>query len=136
MMKPVWVRTAVIGAALMAAAIGPARAQAIDVGKAEYLASCAVCHGTGGKGDGPLAAQLRATVPDLTTIQKNNAGVFPFDRVYDVIDGRQEIAAHGSRAMPVWGSVYSGRVGGPASESSTKGQILALIGYIYSLQAK
>jgi mono/diheme cytochrome c family protein len=141
MLKPLWIGIAVLGAALMAApAAGYAQAPGADIGKAEYLNRCAVCHGAGGKGDGPLATQLKKTVPDLTMIQKNNAGLFPFDRLYDVIDGRQAVAAHGPRDMPVWGSVYSARAGGLsgglAAESVTRGQILALIGYLYSLQAK
>ncbi len=59
--------------------------QAVDIGLRDYLNCCAVCHGESGKGDGPLAAQLKTTVSDLTEIQKNNGGVFPFDRLYRVI---------------------------------------------------
>ena len=64
-------------------------AEAEDIGKREYVNRCAVCHGDGGKGDGPLSAVLKIPVSDLTKIQKNNAGVFPFDRLYRVIDGRE-----------------------------------------------
>jgi mono/diheme cytochrome c family protein len=85
----------VLSAALIAApALGYAQAQ--DVGKREYANSCAVCHGLNGKGDGPFAAQLKRAGPDLTRIEKNNMGAFPFDRLYDVIDGRQAIEAHGA----------------------------------------
>lgn len=44
--------------------------------------------------------------PTLTRLQRNNGGVFPFDHVYQVIDGRKEVLVHGPREMPVWGSVY------------------------------
>jgi mono/diheme cytochrome c family protein len=76
-----------LGAALV---IAPALCygQDEDLGKRVYLNRCAVCHGVAGKGDGPFAAQLKTPVADLTKIQKNNMGVFPFDRLYRVIDGR------------------------------------------------
>jgi mono/diheme cytochrome c family protein len=118
--------------------------QAQEIGKREYLNNCAVCHGVLGKGDGPLAAQLTKWPADLTTIEKRNAGVFPFDRIYEVIDGREAIAAHGPRDMPVWGDRYSADAAGltfgfgtPKDlESFVRGRIIALIGYVYSLQAK
>jgi mono/diheme cytochrome c family protein len=129
-----------LAAALLAASAVRAQERGADIGRAEYLASCAVCHGVGGKGDGPLAAQLKKSVPDLSVIQKNNGGVFPFDRIYDVIDGREAVLAHGPRDMPVWGRIFGMRAreqsGGSATESFTRGEILALVGYIYSLQAK
>jgi mono/diheme cytochrome c family protein len=72
-----------------------------------YRAYCASCHGKGGKGDGPVAAALKATVPDLTMITKNNGGKFPTARVRRIIEGQGMIASHGSREMPVWGPIFS-----------------------------
>jgi mono/diheme cytochrome c family protein len=129
-----------LAAALLAASAVHAQERAADIGRAEYLASCAVCHGVYGKGDGPFAAQLKKAVPDLTVIQKSAGGMFPFDRIYDMIDGREAVLAHGPRDMPVWGRIFAMRAreqsGGSATESFTRGEILALVGYIYSLQAK
>jgi mono/diheme cytochrome c family protein len=87
-MGQLWKATAVLGAALVAA---PALCygQDEDLGKRVYVNRCAVCHGVAGKGDGPLAAQLKTPVADLAQIQKNNGGVFPFDWLYGVIDGRE-----------------------------------------------
>jgi mono/diheme cytochrome c family protein len=113
-----------------------------DIGKREYVIRCAVCHGDGGRGDGPFAAQLKSPVTDLAKIQKDNNGVFPFDRIYRVIDGREVVAAHGPREMPVWGNqnavdVITGfRVNPKELESYLRGRIIALIGYIYTLQVK
>ena len=58
-----------------------------DRGKYEYETNCAVCHGLSGKGDGPFAGQLQtaAVVSDLTELSKKNNGVFPFQRVYEII---------------------------------------------------
>jgi mono/diheme cytochrome c family protein len=140
-MKQLYMGTAVLGAALVAAPV-LGHAQAEDIGKREYANRCAVCHGDGGKGDGPLSALLKIPVSDLTKIQKNNAGVFPFDRLYGVIDGREVVAAHGPREMPVWGNenavdLTTGfRVNPKELESYVRGRIIALIGYIYTLQAK
>ena len=39
-------------------------------------------------------------------LAKNNGGVFPVARVHEIIDGRLEVAAHGSRLMPVWGEEF------------------------------
>ena len=140
-MKQLYMGTAVLGAALVAAPV-LGHAQAEDIGKREYASRCAVCHGDGGKGDGPLSALLKIPVSDLTKIQKNNTGVFPFDRLYGVIDGREVVAAHGPREMPVWGNenavdLTTGfRVNPKELESYVRGRIIALIGYIYTLQAK
>lgn len=115
----------------------------LDVGKGEYDAACASCHGLSGKGSGPVAGQLKPTVPDLTVLAKNNKGVFPFDRVYQVIDGRIEVKTHGPREMPVWGlafrrqsSVYFENYPANDAESAARSRILALTEYIYRLQGK
>ena len=140
-MKQRYMGTAVFGAALVAAPV-LGHAQDVDIGQREYVNRCAVCHGDGGKGDGPLSALLKIPVSDLTKIQKNNAGVFPFDRLYRVIDGWEAVAAHGPRNMPVWANeiavdLATGfRVNPKDRESYVRGLIIALIGYIYTLQAK
>ena len=43
-----------------------------------YAAYRAVCHGKDARGNGPMAKQLKAKVPDLTNIAKRNGGEFPF----------------------------------------------------------
>jgi len=132
-----------LGATLLAAPI-TANAQGMDIGKAEFNNSCAVCHGTGGNGNGPLAGMLTQKVADLTILKKQNNGVFPFSRVYDIIDGRNMVKGHGTRDMPAWGQIYNEKapqMTGPFGTQGdyrayVRGRILALIGYIDSLQAK
>ena len=72
-------------------------------GADEYYRLCAVCHGEQGRGDGPMARVLKTPPPNLTLLAKNNGGHFPFLSVLEMIDGRNMIAVHGSREMPVWG---------------------------------
>ena len=48
-------------------------------------------------------------VPDLTLMQKNNGGVFPFAETYNVISGDADVPGHGTREMPIWGDVYRDR---------------------------
>jgi len=115
-----------------------------DIGKREYDNNCVVCHGTLGKGDGPYAGIINTRIPDITTLQKANNGVFPYDSVYQTIDGRKEIKAHGTRDMPIWGNEYNDKAtdyffGYPreyVAEGFVRGRILALINYVYMLQEK
>jgi mono/diheme cytochrome c family protein len=134
--------TFAISAIAIAHAQQPGQGQGVDVGKYEYDAHCASCHGVTGKGDGPYASELKkgVTVADLTGLAKKNNGVFPFQQVYETIDGRKFMKAHGSREMPIWGrsfTVESARLNPFYNpEEFTRAKILALTEYIYRLQAK
>lgn len=134
---------AIVGALMIGAPVIALAEVAIDVGKSEYNAVCASCHGFEGRGDGPLKDELKSRVADLTVLAKNNNGVFPFDRVYQIIDGRQEVKVHGPRDMPVWGTMFSHQSSMyfkdyPPSDpkSSARSRILALTEYVYRLQGK
>ncbi|HEY0919306.1 c-type cytochrome [Devosia sp.] len=134
-----------VGVVAVIASTAVAPAQEMSIGQREYVNSCASCHGVSGKGDGALAGFLTRTIPDLTVLARNNGGVFPVSRIYEVIDGRAEVAAHGMRDMPVWGDEYdaqarAGRLGefatGPDMDGFVRGRILALIEYVSTLQAE
>ena len=127
--------------ALSGTSFGTLAADKEGMGKLEYQSNCASCHGNDGKG-GAYVDFLKVTPPDLTQLSKKNGGVFPLERVYNVIDGRQEVKAHGSRDMPIWGRDYQIRAGeyyvdvGYDPEAYVRGRILALIDYLNRLQAK
>lgn len=129
-------------AAMIAMPSAVSAAEKIDFGKREYQANCAGCHGATGKGDGPYNAYLTKSSSNLTVLAKNNGGVFPMARVYEVIDGRQDVQAHGPREMPIWGADYLVKaaeyyVDVPYDpEPYVRARILALIEYIHRLQAK
>ena len=68
-------------------------------GGATYKAYCAVCHGVGGKGDGPARKALVKAPSDLTTITARHNGKFPAMAVKMAIVGDTVVAAHGTRDM-------------------------------------
>ena len=132
-----------LGLPLFASAQRPADVgKEMDVGKREYDANCAGCHGAKGRGDGPKAGAGERRAADLTTLARRNGGYFPFARVYETIDGRQLVKAHGTREMPTWGVAYRAEAveyyaRAPASaEAFVRSRILALTEYVYRLQAK
>lgn len=134
---------AAIAIATVAASVqaepGPARA--VDLGKVEFESQCASCHGVGGKGNGPVTPWLTKAPPDLTTLAKSNGGVLPMERLYKSISG-ENVPAHGSRDMPVWGQAYRIKAAeyymdSPYdAESYVRGRILSLLEYINRIQIK
>ena len=128
---------------LVAGAAWAVSAQDQDVGQAIFRMSCASCHGAEGKGSGPVSSQLKVPPPDLTVLAKKNNGVFPVSHVYEIIDGRQAVIAHGTRDMPIWGFQYSleQRVRGhPATaidpDPIVRMRILSIIDYLSRIQQK
>ena len=119
-----------------------AQAAKTDFGKKEYELQCAVCHGMDAKGDGVFNQVLKVVPPDLTVLSKTNGGVFPAERVSSVIDGRVEIASHGPRDMPIWGTRYSVDAAKQfvdfpyAEEAYIRARVLQLMDYLYRIQQK
>jgi len=73
-----------------------------------YMAYCAVCHGTRGHGDGPMAAALKTPPSDLTKIAARNGRVYPLGQIEKVIAGEDvRGTVHGTSAMPIWGPIFS-----------------------------
>ena len=102
-----------------------------------YERHCASCHGVVGKGDGPMATSLITPPSDLTTIQRRNGGTWDAALVMRTIDGRRDVAAHGSREMPVWGAVFveeTTKEGGGYAELTALHAGRALTDYVQSLQ--
>ncbi len=140
--KLIWLFSALIALACMAGAqdqtktvqhttIKPTSAAS---GKEMYTSYCAVCHGTDGKGGGPAASALKAAPADLTLLSKNNGGKYPAMKVTSTIRGTSDLAAHGSKDMPVWGPLFWGISNG--HEGEVQQRIANLTHYIETLQAK
>jgi len=73
------------------------------VGKKDFISYCGSCHGTDGKGDGPIVDYIKRKPLDLTQLTKSNNGHFPFERIWGVFDGSYTFAEHGTSEMPIWG---------------------------------
>lgn len=94
---------------------------------------CAVCHGIDGKGNGPAAAALKRPPNDLTQLSRKNGGKFPTLAVKMSITGGSNVMEHGTREMPMWGSVLS-----ETGQQVAMGQmrVQALLEYVEQIQAK
>ena len=80
----------------------------------------------------------------MTVLAKKNNGVFPVSSVYETIDGRKVIAAHGTREMPIWGkydreSLYPrDKLIDPSydPEAVVRTRTLSIIDYVNRIQEK
>jgi mono/diheme cytochrome c family protein len=148
MKKSMWVVAAVLSAPLAVGLAGAQQEGAVAAteegpvempyGQAEFLNSCAACHGEDGRGRGPIAGELLNPPADLTLLTRGNDGAFPYYRVFAVIDGRYLVQGHGEREMPVWGRQFieedARMFGKHGGEMITTERIHELTGYIESLQ--
>ncbi len=143
----------VLGGALVGFAEGKAYAQAtmgpsgiVTTPQLDFRRYCAQCHGMDATGDGPVAPALKKKPANLTLLAKNNGGVFPEQEVRDFIDGSKTSAAHGSRAMPIWGDAFrmrsasegAGKTMGSVglTQAQVDAKIEGLVNYVKSLQAQ
>lgn len=98
-MRGIWAPALVLVLASPAGANGTA-------GATLYADHCAVCHGAGLRGDGPMADILLIPPPDLTRTAERYGGVFPRAGIARRIDGRDPILSHGGD-MPIFGAMFS-----------------------------
>ncbi len=112
----------------------PVKATSPTSGKEMYDNYCAVCHGTDGKGAGPAATALKTPATNLTTLSRLNGGKYPSLQVEAAIRGEVDVPAHGSKDMPVWGSLFWNMSAG--HETEVLQRIANLTKYIETLQAQ
>lgn len=102
-------------------------------GEQMFKTYCAACHGLDGRGTGPAATALKKTPANLTELSARNGGKFPEMKVFSTIKGDSDVAAHGTKDMPVWGDLFP-------SVSSSQGEVQLrisnLTGYLKTIQAK
>jgi hypothetical protein len=76
---------------------------------------------------------LKKAPANLTELSSHNGGKFPELKVFATIKGDVDVAAHGSKDMPVWGALFP-------SVSSSQGEVQLRISnltdYVKSIQAK
>ena len=106
-------------------------------GAMSFAENCVSCHGTGGAGDGPLAAGLDPRPADLTSLSRRHGGTFPMQYVLGVIDGYRRETPFPT-AMPEFGAgdlgptvvvEFEEGIGTPVPE-----RLLELARYIRTLQ--
>jgi mono/diheme cytochrome c family protein len=102
-----------------------------------YNRFCASCHGAHADGNGSVAAFFKLKPPDLTGLARRHGGQFPADKVRQIIDGRSNVAPHGSREMPVWGLEFIMAGGNsPDAEKQSQSVISRLVEYLASIQSQ
>ena len=106
----------------------------VDNGRRVYSVYCASCQGREGRGDGPVAGDLKVAPADLTLLAAHNGGRFPRDRVDQSIDGRLATRGHGTSEMPVWGATFQVSGSDHNQEREVRERILDLLGYLESIQ--
>jgi mono/diheme cytochrome c family protein len=111
----------------------PAHPTIAIAGQDLFREYCAVCHGNDAKGTGPAAAALKVKPADLTLINRTAGGKYPEIRVQRVINGEDEMMAHGSRDMPIWGQIFRHM---NANQDQGAVRIYNLVKYIEQIQAK
>ncbi len=79
-------------------------------GRALYVSYCLLCHGTSGKGDGPLAKAMKIDPADLTTTVRSRSDTILMKIITGI--GRQTITGRDrhnllSDAMPEWTDIFS-----------------------------
>lgn len=108
-----------------------------ELGRVQFLYSCASCHGDDARGGTAADGLFSKKSPDLTRLAVGSGGTFPFDRVVATIDGRAGMRGHRS-PMPVWGTIlqndYDAVSSSQMAELMAQGAILSVTLYLASIQ--
>ncbi len=106
-------------------------------GRSVYSENCVMCHGSAGRGDGPMADQLFNVPTNLTRLTIENGGEFPRNRVLSHVDGYAR-GENSSGAMPGFGLQLIGEnvliETGEGVVTPTPRALIAVTNYIESLQ--
>lgn len=106
--------------------------QKTTVGSELYRYYCSNCHGLDAKGR-PATTATKVAAPDLTALTARNAGRFPRESVRSLLaNGPQKGTVHGTRDMPVWGTIFKAF---DKSDALVDVRIDNLVTYLESLQA-
>jgi hypothetical protein len=82
-----------------------------------------------------VAPVLEPPPADLTRIAARRGGVFPDAEIQRLIDGRDPVVAHGTRAMPIWGETFRKGTGAtPTGEMEARSKTRVLLQYLKSIQ--
>jgi mono/diheme cytochrome c family protein len=121
---------------VMVLSTGTAAAKSAQVarGRTLYLDHCAVCHGRNGEGNGPMARLLSTPPANLRRLSERYGNPLPAGQIASFIDGRAEVAAHGPRDMPVWGSSAWEKEPRGNQPGQVTPAVASLVAYLQSIQ--
>ncbi len=129
----------ILALAIMLCGASAAAAGANDVaqGRTYYLRYCASCHGDNGSGHGPMASSLKQQPADLRMLSEKYGRPLRIKQVAKFIDGREYVAGHGSREMPVWGERFYDIWSAHGSrKGSMQDRIRKIVLYLRTIQIK
>jgi len=107
----------------------------ISEGRALYIQYCAACHGEKGDGHGPVAKSLKEAPGDLRRLGDRYGTPLPASQIARFIDGRDYVAAHGSREMPVWGERFEDIwTAKDSSQGNMHQRVMKIIAYLQTIQ--
>ena len=118
------------------AAAAAAAQKKVSQGRTYYLRYCASCHGENGDGQGPMASSLKQQPADLRLLSEKYGTPLSVERVSAFIDGRDAVAAHGPREMPVWGERFYDIWNAKSSRGGMQGRIKQIVLYLRTIQLK
>jgi len=102
-------------------------------GRDSFDRYCAPCHGLSGRGDGPVAVELKTRPADLTRLATRSNGSFPADRVSAFVTGTgRALPAHGTAEMPVWGPTFRAF----EADARVRERIKNLVAYLETIQQR
>lgn len=108
----------------------------LEMGRADFQAFCAGCHGEDGRGTGWAAAGLARQPADLTGIAARNGGRFDYAAVMSRIDGYGLEDPHA--VMPEFGPLFEGDTVlvdlGDGIPTPTPVRLLAVAEYLETIQ--
>jgi hypothetical protein len=138
MQMPTLTALSLTGLLALAACVSEPTAR-VSSGSADFADLCAPCHGSSGRGDGALAAELATRPADLTGLASRSGGVFPMARVMSKIWGYSEGAAPASM-MPEFGPLLEGEQVlvdvGDGIQTPTPVRLVQLADYLRTIQGK
>jgi mono/diheme cytochrome c family protein len=124
------------GMLLLATAAAAAPLDSAEHGRVTYLRYCASCHGVHGDGRGPVSRALTFRPTDLRELYRRYGEPLDRERLEAVVDGRNEVAAHGERDMPVWGERFDLPPDDVSREQTITERIAELRAYLETIQQR
>jgi mono/diheme cytochrome c family protein len=101
-------------------------------GKDMYGVYCAGCHGEDGRGKGHSSRYCTVPPPDLTQLARNNHGIYPVERVCEILRHGTGQSPKGQGYMPIWQPLLKSMDAEPARV--TEERIRNLAEYVKTLQ--